>query len=217
VQKEQKMLEYRTKKINKTTDSKVVCLQVASSRMRNLYLVKLLASLKVLTGSAVVAWGFLSPVTAVSQSYVKCTTAEGKVEFSDKPCPGPSKAEQLNARPNSLDNSGFRENALRQENQALRARLADSPAAQASPSPVEQAHTADKSTSRECTEARRSYDVAAGSINPNKFQIQAERSKMFLSCGGVEPPPPVQRDRPVVCSTSGSTRFGNYEGTTVCR
>ena len=211
------MLEYRIKKFIKAAYSKVVRLQLTLHRIRNLFWLKPLASLKVLTCSAVVVAGGLSPLTAVSQTYFKCTTAEGKIEFSDKQCSGPSKAEQLNARSNSLDNSGLRENALRQENQALRARLADSPAVQASSSPVEQAHTAEKSTSRECTQARRSYDVAAGSINPNKSQIQAERSKMFLSCGGVEPPPPAQRDRRVVCSTSGNTTFGNYQGTTVCR
>lgn len=173
------------------------------SCIRNLFSLKPLASSAVTnfhlgkaTGwagkNSILFWGiaaaFLSPFPSVAQTYFKCTTAEGKIEFSDRQCSGPSKAQQLNARSNSLDNSGFRENTLRQENQALKARLADSQAVQASSTPVEQAPVVDKSTSSECTQARRSYDVATSSINPNKTQIQAQRSQMFLMCGIAEPP-----------------------------
>ncbi len=135
-----------------------------------------------------VATGLLIATCFVNaQTYYKCTNGIGKIEFSDKPCSGQSSAQQLQSRSNTMDYSGFRESALRQENQALRERLADQQVDQSLNTPAQQSLSENTSSSIECTRAKHNADVAASSINPNKALIQSARSQMLLACGGKEP------------------------------
>jgi hypothetical protein len=128
--------------------------------------------------------------SAFAQTYYKCTSPSGKIDFSDKPCERLTQGEQLKSRSNTLDNSGSREAALRQENQALTKRLNDAERLSASPSSSDQqqaGNSGNKSSSIECVQATRSYELSAGSIAPARAAIQARRSAMFIACGTEEP------------------------------
>ncbi|MEN3112584.1 DUF4124 domain-containing protein [Uliginosibacterium paludis] len=48
---------------------------------------------------------------------------------------------------------------------------------------------ADQGSSRECTQARRSYEIESGSIRKDPDAIAAKRSAMFVACGQAEPRP----------------------------
>lgn len=47
----------------------------------------------------------------------------------------------------------------------------------------------DQGSSRECTQARRSYEIESGSIRKDPDAIAAKRSAMFVACGQAEPRP----------------------------
>lgn len=48
---------------------------------------------------------------------------------------------------------------------------------------------ADQGTSRECTQARRSFEIESGSIRKDPDAIAAKRSAMYVACGQAEPRP----------------------------
>ncbi|WP_420094145.1 hypothetical protein [Parazoarcus communis] len=110
----------------------------------------------------------------------------GKIVFSDVPCHGKTSGRPVDASPNTIDASGSREQALRREVQELRERMNKyESASQASRSPSDQ--QSPRIDSRACEQARRSYDIEAGSLMQNRAAIEAKRSAMYGACGMREP------------------------------
>lgn len=116
--------------------------------------------------------------------------ASGTVRFSDRACgPGEHGGSQV-VRPNTLDASGAREQALRSEIRQLREQLeAQERRVQAQPAtgltqPDLQAQRIDGWA---CQQARRSYELAAGSLLQNQADIEMKRSAMYGACGMREP------------------------------
>lgn len=156
---------------------------------------------------ALLAWTLLWPTTPWAQVY-KCTGATGQVVFSDQPCGSGQRRELLTPRDNSLDTTGEREQALKNEIRELRNRLdkADTaPASAQNTSRAENDTKPDRTDSSACEEARNRFEIAAGAANPNVATLQARRSLMHAACGLPEPttpiadptpkPPPVHRPR----------------------
>jgi hypothetical protein len=125
----------------------------------------------------------------------RCTTAAGKVEYSDGPCVnGTSRPVQVNQ--NSLPSSGHREQVLRDENERLRKQLEVSKSANRLQSGItantpalgrtESDLAAEKGGSIECARAKRSYEVATSSIQQNR-NTAAEELAMYSACG-IKPP-----------------------------
>jgi hypothetical protein len=126
----------------------------------------------------------------------RCTTAAGKVEYSDGPCVnGTSRQVQVNQ--NSLSSSGHREQVLRGENERLRNQLEAHKNSKQSQSSTAAANTpalgrteadlaAEKGGSIECARAKRSYEVATSSIQQNR-NTAAEELSMYSACG-IKPP-----------------------------
>ncbi|MDF2457766.1 MAG: hypothetical protein K0S79_182 [Nitrospira sp.] len=134
-----------------------------------------------------------SPVTKAE--VFRCTTAAGKVEYSDGPCVnGTSRPVQVNQ--NSLPSSGHREQVLRDENERLRKQLEASKTSNQSQSTTaantpalgrtEADLAAEKGGSIECARAKRSYEVATSSIQQNR-NTAAEELAMYSACG-IKPP-----------------------------
>lgn len=113
----------------------------------------------------------------------RCTSASGKVEFSDTPCGASRKAAVVDARPNSLDTSAVREQLLRIENKALRDEVAAGRPATPMQAPLEPT----RADSPACRTATRDAEAAATSIENNRELIRARRSAMFIACGVPEP------------------------------
>lgn len=115
----------------------------------------------------------------------KCTTASGKVEFTDAPCGAKQTSAVVDARPNSLDNSAVREQLLKIENQSLRDKLS---AIQPAPATSMQRQTDfARSDTPECRSARRDVEAAATSVENNRALIRARQSAMYIACGVREP------------------------------
>jgi hypothetical protein len=159
-----------------------------------------------LFGSALLALALLLAAPASAQVY-KCTDAAGQVVFSDQPCGQGQRRELLNPRDNSLDTSGEREQALKNEIRELRTRLdkADAGTAPASAQNAARADTdtqhgrtdrSDRTDSSACEEARNRFEIAAGAANPNVATLQARRSLMHAACGLPEPTTPVADPTP---------------------
>ena len=144
---------------------------------------------------------------ALAQTVNRCTSASGQVLFSDEPCPQGSQASRISVAPgNTVDNSALRESMRDQR---------------ANPVPPDEQRVVtrsdaalpsggDRSTSFECRQAQRDYEVTAGSSGHLPALIEAKRSIMFATCGLREPDrveapvvpvityPPVVVQRPVV-------------------
>ncbi len=129
------------------------------------------------------AGGLMSNVQAAE--VYKCTTASGKVEFTDAPCGTERKSSVVDARPNSLDNSAVREQLLKIENRSLQDKLA---ATQPTPLTSMQAQTdSTRADSAGCRSAKRDAEIAATSVENNRDLIRARRSAMYIACGVREP------------------------------
>lgn len=149
-----------------------------------------------------VAW----VASASAQTVYRCTSASGQVLFSDEPCPQGSQAARINVAPgNTVDNSALRE-ALREQ----RAQPAPEAPRVVTRSDAALPAGGDRSTSFECRQAQRDYEVTAGSSSHQPALVEAKRSIMFATCGLREPDrveapvvpliayPPVVVQRPVV-------------------
>ena len=127
---------------------------------------------------------------AQAQAMYKCTDARGVSSFSDRPCESNTKAETFRPQSNSLDTTGQREQTLLRENQQLRERLQQQdvrqPQAKAAGS-TEADLQKELIGSEECLAAKRSYEIAAGSIKPVQSVVQARSSVMYGACGMREP------------------------------
>lgn len=110
----------------------------------------------------------------------------GKISFSDVPCHGKDSGRVVDASPNTVDSSGSREQALRREVMELRDRMNryESASQASSTASSEQSSRID---TRACEQARRSYDIEAGSMTSNKATVEAKRSAMYGACGMQEP------------------------------
>lgn len=160
-------------------------------------------------------------ITAAQAQILKCEDAKGNVEFSNQSCQTGWTRQELTIRENTINSSISREQALLQENQALKEQLqksrAEAGAAQSSapvgapsaPVVTEADLQAQRQRSSVCDEAARRYEIAAGSIAPVPDLIAARRSAMFAACGIPEPSSVsitsnVQTDAPRPCLLWGS-------------
>ena len=135
----------------------------------------------------------LAPIVAEADVF-RCTTASGKVEYSDGPCVnGTSRAVQVNQ--NSLPSSGYREQVLRDENERLRKQLDATKTSNQSQSTAasgpalgrtEADLAAEKGGTIECARAKRNYEVATSSIQTNR-NTDADELAMYSACG-IKPP-----------------------------
>lgn len=120
---------------------------------------------------------------AHAQTVFRCIEDKtGKISYSNVPCHGANSGREISVRENSLDTSGAREQALRRELNDLRSRVQAMEQAPAAPAPV-----ANRMDSEECRQARRSYDIEAGSMTRTKSTVEAKRSAMYGACGMREP------------------------------
>jgi hypothetical protein len=136
--------------------------------------------------------------TIASAQVFRCTNSAGKVEYADSPCPGGG-GRAVTVNQNILPGPAVREQALRAENQLLRKELAGrstQPVANPSPSPAagstqsfgrtEADLAAEKGGSIECSRAKRNYEVATSSIQPNR-NTDADELALYSACG-IKPP-----------------------------
>ena len=135
-----------------------------------------IGALACLAGAAWVA-------SASAQTVYRCTSASGQVLFSDEPCPQGSQAARINVAPgNTVDNSALRE-AMREQ----RAHPAPEAPRVVTRSDAALPAGGDRSTSFECRQAQRDYEVTAGSSSHQPALVEAKRSIMFATCGLREP------------------------------
>jgi hypothetical protein len=137
------------------------------------------------------------PIAASAQVF-RCTNSAGKVEYSDAPCAGGG-GRAVTVNQNVLPGPAAREQALRAENERLRDELAGRrPQSLGNPSPspapgatqafgrTEADLAAEKGGSIECSRAKRNYEVATSSIQPNR-NTDADELAMYSACG-IKPP-----------------------------
>lgn len=149
---------------------------------------------------ALLALTLLWPTAPGAQVY-KCTGATGQVVFSDQPCGSGQRRELLTPRDNSLDTSGERELALKQEIRELRNRLDNAATSGGTnngngTTGTEADNRPHRIDTRSCDEARNQFEIAAGAANPNLATLQGRRSLMHAACGLPEPTTPVADPTP---------------------
>lgn len=161
--------------------------------------------MKELSKKAAVFGVLLLALSAVRAGQLfKCKSPSGQTEFSDKPCVG---GQEVSVSPNTLDNSGEREQSLKSENRELRARLKKAERTKSTPGAVA---VADKSSSYECKQATQHYQASSSSIGSGKT-AEGDLMAMRAACGMPEPAQVtinVRQAKPphggsVVCSTNG--------------
>ncbi|WP_369798999.1 DUF4124 domain-containing protein [Caenimonas sp. SL110] len=167
----------------------------------------------------------------------RCTTAAGKVEYTDGPCVnGTSRPVQVNQ--NSIPSSGHREQVLRDENERLRRQLEVNKISSQPQLPTaantsalgrtESDLAAEKGGTMECARAKRNYEVATSSIQPNR-NTDADELAMYSACGikppdktvinvtnvhlGRAPPNPITNCDSGGCWDSAGTRYNRSGGT----
>jgi len=142
---------------------------------------------------------FLSLASANAQVF-RCTTAGGKVEYSDAPCAPGSRDAQLvapKAAPDAAalqqENQRLRMQALEEENRRLKSEAAANRAAAAAPAPAGPVVgrtaadvQADRADSFQCRQARRDYEFALSSIG-GRSTVPAAKASMYSACG-LQPP-----------------------------
>lgn len=142
------------------------------------------------------------PLLSSAQLY-KCTSPNGKVEFSDKPCASDKRPEYVNPRDNTIDTSGHREQAMRSEIRDLRQRVE-----RAEIKYSNQNQTSDQTTTaqpkinqRACDEAKNQYEIAARSITDKS--AAGGRLELMRSACGLPTPPSRQRSKIISDPYSG--------------
>lgn len=135
-----------------------------------------------------------------AQQVYRCEQADGRVAYSDAPCPRSSRQAQVDVAPNTVDTSADREQMLRQENERLREQLRREQAAASRPPPVvvQNATPADRVNTPECRKAQEAYETAASAMTNTEAFIEAKRSAMFATCGLTEPDRAVAAPAPVI-------------------
>jgi hypothetical protein len=146
--------------------------------------------------AVVVLW---APAAQAQQVY-RCEQPDGRVAYSDAPCPRSARQAQVDVAPNTVDTSADREVMLRQENERLREQLRREQAAASRPAPVvvQNAVPADRVHTPECRKAQEAYETSASSISNTEAFIDAKRSAMFAACGLAEPDRTVAAPAPVI-------------------
>lgn len=142
--------------------------------------------LKLIAFAAIAA---LNGLPADAQVF-RCTDERtGEVAYSDIPCSKGTSGGAANIRENTLDTSGSREQALRQEIRELRQRMESYEENTARPAygRTESDLQAERADSRECQQAKRSLDIEAGSMTRNKASVEAKAAAMRSACGIREP------------------------------
>jgi hypothetical protein len=119
---------------------------------------------------------------AVGQVH-KCVTPSGKIEFTNKPCASDSKAERVQAQPNTLDTSNERYQSLKAENQRLRQELGSQQRQQQPQRPIS------LGSSYACDIAKQNYATTVNSRYKGRRDSggEAERITMYKECGLREP------------------------------
>lgn len=113
----------------------------------------------------------VAPATLDAQQVVKCTLPDGSVTYSDSPCPTGSNA----ANPNLIDNATSAE-ALKEAVNAYPPRKRPANAGGSSGS-------GNALYSRfDCEDAMRNYEIAAGSVQKDPYEIVAKRDRARLIC-----------------------------------
>lgn len=152
---------------------------------------------------AFIALVVLTLPLAVGAEVFRCTDSAGKVEYTDAPCDGTA-GRKVAVHQNVLPAQDLREKILKDENQRLRAELEaakakEGPATQDGGGRTQADLQAEKGSSFECTRAKRSFEVAASSIQPNR-NTDPEELAMYSACG-MKPP-----DRTIVHVTNVHVR-----------
>ncbi len=127
---------------------------------------------------------------AQAQVY-RCVSPAGKVEYADAPCEKGARATVVDVRPNVIESTGLREQALRLENERLKEQIrnpAGAPTITASaPAAAQSGESATRVDPIACKQARRDYEVTASSTSNTKELIRAKESAMYSECGLKEP------------------------------
>ena len=126
----------------------------------------------------------------------RCVGPDGKVEFSNAPCAVGSTGNQVRVVPNTLNTSGAREQALKEENARLRQQLDDqryNQQRQVPQQPMGRTYPdlqAEKASSYECRMAQANYETAVASASRSKDpegEARPAQLKMYAACGMREP------------------------------
>lgn len=113
--------------------------------------------------------------TCLAQAY-KCTDAEGKVTYSDMPCPSNSGSKRVRVIDNAIDGSEAR-TAIAAEREMLRAQERQQSRVS------KQSNRVSLAGSRDCKDAMRSYEIEVGSIRKDRDAIAAKKLQAQLKCG----------------------------------
>lgn len=138
----------------------------------------------------VAALALLLPGPVLAQTVYRCIDASGKVQFSDRLCDRTAvDAARVNARPNTLDASGEREQRLLRENEALRQQLQGGAAqAPATVGRTESDLQADRSNTYACRQAQQNLEAVASSVTARNGEARrAAEHRMRAACGMREP------------------------------
>lgn len=138
---------------------------------------------------------------ALQAQVYRCVNAAGKVEYADAPCEKGARATVVDVRPNVIESTGLREQALRLENERLKEQIRNPVLAASAPVATGAAETAPRVDPIACRQARRDYEVTASSSSNTKELIRAKESAMYSECGLKEPERPtievnVRREEP---------------------
>lgn len=138
-------------------------------------------------GWGLALWGCTMSASAQGHGVYRCTAADGRVAYSDAPCPRDARTERVDVVPNSLDNAGERERQLARENARLKEQLREQEQAPTAVPAVPTADRGQRIDSFECQKARRDYEVTANAQSSREQVVEAKRSAMYAICGIREP------------------------------
>lgn len=110
---------------------------------------------------------------AGADTVFKCTGADGKVTWSNQPCPSAARAQVLEVRPNVVDSAGLRNWAARSP---ARAKVAE-------PAPSSSVTSGQVANPLECDNARRGYEFEAGYRYRKHDVLRAKAREVFDKCG----------------------------------
>lgn len=132
---------------------------------------------------------WLIALPANAQVFKCVDAATGKLAYSDTPCKKGSTGGVERIQNNTIDSSGSREQALRRELQEMQRRMdsLENKRDQPTYGRTESDLQAERADSRECEQAKRSYDIEAGSMTRSRSTVAAKESAMRSACGMREP------------------------------